>query len=84
MLCFVLLVIDFVVTFFVGGWGGGKGGGRGKDCFQINQTDCRTDTTAKGLFIWANISTSTTSLPQGPAENSDPVTLALKKTSCTS
>ena len=28
-----------------------------------NQTDCRADTTAKG-FIWANISTSTTSLLQ--------------------
>ena len=31
---------------------------------KINQTDCRADTTAKG-FIWANISTSTTSLLQG-------------------
>ena len=29
-----------------------------------NQTDCRADTTAKG-FIWANISTSTTSVLQG-------------------
>ena len=29
-----------------------------------NQTDCRAETTAKG-FIWANISTSTTSLLQG-------------------
>ena len=30
----------------------------------LNQTDCRADTTVKG-FIWANISTSTTSLLQG-------------------
>ena len=30
----------------------------------LNQTDSRADTTAKG-FIWANISTSTTSLLQG-------------------
>ena len=34
----------------------------------INQTDCRADTTAKG-FIWANISTSTTSLLQGQSYN---------------
>ena len=29
---------------------------------KVNQTDCRADTTAEGLFIWVNISTSTTSL----------------------
>ena len=34
----------------------------------INQTDCRADTTAKGLFIWANISTSITSLLQAGPE----------------
>ena len=28
----------------------------------INQTDCRGDTTAKGLFIWANISTTVVQL----------------------
>ena len=31
----------------------------------LKQNDCRADTTAKGLLIWANISTSTTSLLQG-------------------
>ena len=35
----------------------------------INQTDCRADTTAKGLFIWANISTSTTGFLQGQSYN---------------
>ena len=35
----------------------------------MNQTDCRTDTTAKGLFIWTNISTSTTSLLKGQSYN---------------
>ena len=34
----------------------------------IDQTDCRADTTAKG-FIWANISTCTTSLLQGQSYN---------------
>ena len=35
-------------------------------CKYLNdQTDCRADTTAKGLFILANISTSITSLLQG-------------------
>ena len=29
---------------------------------QINQTDCRADSTAKENFIWANISSSITSL----------------------
>ena len=28
----------------------------------INQTDSRADTTAKGLFIWANISTTVVQL----------------------
>ena len=37
---------------------------RGQYYVDLNQTDCGADTTAKG-FIWANISTSTTSLLQG-------------------
>ena len=37
--------------------------------FVLDQTDCRAVTAAKGLFIWANISTSTTSLLQGQSYN---------------
>ena len=37
----------------------------------LNQTDCTADATAKGLFIWANISTSTTSLLQGQRYNEE-------------
>ena len=40
--------------------------GLGVGCLdQINQTGCRTDSTAKSNFIWANISTSITGLLQG-------------------
>ena len=51
-------------------WRGKRGaGGGGGGCVGIYDgvgiTDCRADNTAKGLFTWANISTSTTSLLQG-------------------
>ena len=36
---------------------------------QVNQTDCRADSKAKGLFIWANFSTGTTSLLHGYSYN---------------
>ena len=36
---------------------------------QKNQTDCRADTTAKGVFIWANISTIITSHLQDHSYN---------------
>ena len=38
---------------------------------EINQTNCRADTTAKGNLLWANISTSATSLLSGPDGRSE-------------
>lgn len=45
---------------------GGREGQKRLNNQIINHTDCRADTTAKGSFIWTNISTSTDSSSSGP------------------
>ena len=45
-------------------------------------TDCRADTTAKVLFIWSFISTSTTGLRQGKGDNVETIRFLVWSLSC--